>query len=1154
MRNGTSVTARKARRDGIRKGTARRARHGRRRLAIESLEQRRVLATNSFIYGIDNANVIQEVNVGAKSATAVFNAQPVVGTGLSNAFAYDTSRNQFFFVDSSGNLELWDRDNPATSSTLTTLTNIGSVPANATFYNDAYWYFTEGTNTLNKVALQYTNGVPSFLTRTQFTVANCPTTANLFGDIAVNVNTGWLYAATTVGQFYRLNLASPTDSFVEIKAANSGNPSLQLAFSSDYATLYAQNFADGQWYTIDIATGGLSPIAGLKATFGGVNGLRDLGGSAGTSTFQSDLSITKSDGVTGVVAGDGTIYSYTLTVSNLGPGPASGVSVADAWPAAFTRGSFGTPSVGSVTPGTGGDFSWAIGSLASGATATLTVSYTVPQSAAAGAVTNTAVVSCANTDPNLANNTATDTNTVSLQGDLSITKTDGKTSVVPGTQNTYTIVVSNGGPSTVTGATVSDGLPATLTGVTWTASYSAGSSGASSGSGAMTDVLVTLLSGGTATFTVTGTVDAAATGTLTNTATVTAPAGFTDTNAVNNFATDTDTLTPQGDLSITKTDGVTSVAAGDGITYVYTLTVTNQGPSVATGVSVADTWPAAFKQGSFGTPSAGSVTPGVNGNFGWTVGTLGSGATATLTVSYTVPNATAAGTATNTAVVSSATTDPNPANNTATDTNTIRVVKSATDLKIEQSDGVTTVYAGDGVTYTYVVRVTNQGGSEAANVSVSDTWPAAFVRTAVGTPSQGSVTPGSNGNFSWTVGALASNGVATLSVSYRVPFGTAAGTATNTVVVTSTTPDSDPSNNTATDRNAIVSNVLVAGTDVVDVRYSRSDDGKNDKDVKDGGKSDKDDDKYRDGGPRVYVINPYTGKVEYSFLAYNDKGYSGGVRVAVGDLNNDGVLEVVVAPGARRVGDVKAFKLDGTPLPGFSSQPFGSKYNDGVEVSLGDVNGDGMADLVASKSTGLGDVQVSLSTGSGFVAHKSFVAFPTASKGYDGGATAAVGGMNRIVVGSGAGMTPTVKTFNIAGTPTLVSQYQPTFPKYTAGISVTAQNFTGGSSLDVIAAAGPNGKSQVSVYNGETNANVVASNTFAAQGKTSPAVFAAASALGSSPIVDTVFMSQGDGGKSSIKKVNAFTGLVDPTFAVTYNGKPLVGPLRIATNLRPPAA
>ena len=594
---------------------------------------------------------------------------------------------------------------------------------------------------------------------------------------------------------------------------------------------------------------------------------------------------------------------------------------------------------------------------------------------------------------------------------------------VPGTANTYTIVVSNSGPSTAAGAAVSDGLPATLTGVTWTALYSAGSSGAASGTGAMSGVLVTLLSGGTATFTVTGTVDAAATGTLTNTATVTAPTGFTDTNSANNSATDTDTI-----------------------------------------------------------------------------------------------------------------------------------IVNSTDLKIEKSDGVTTVFAGNGATYTYTVRVTNQGAVAAAGVSVADAWPAAFAQTGFGQPSQGSVTRGSAGNFTWAIGTLAASGVAILTVSYNVPFDTAAGTAVNRAVVTSSTLDTNVANNTATDSNVIVNNVLVAGSDggasgVSCVSSCGGDDGKSD--GKDDSKCDSTDDKSGDSSSaRVYVINPCTGKVEYSFLAYTDKGYTSGVRVSVGDLNNDGTLEVVVAPGAGRTGDVKVFKLDGTPLPGFATQPFGSKYSDGIELSLGDVNGDGRDDLVACKSVGFGDVQVSLSTGTGFAAYKSFVAFPPPYKGYDGGASVAVGGINRIVVGSGVGMAPTVKTFSIAGTPTLLSQFQPTLPKDTAGVSVTTQNFTGGNVLDVVVAAGPNGDSRVSVYNGQNNSPNNTYNNLATSGRLSPAVFAAASALGASPLVDTVFMSQGNGGNGTIKKVNATTGVVDSTFVALYNGKPLVGPLRIATNLR----
>ena len=645
--------------------------------------------------------------------------------------------------------------------------------------------------------------------------------------------------------------------------------------------------------------------------------------------------------------------------------------------------------------------------------------------AATGTLTNTATVAAPTgfTDTNSANNSATDTDTLAPQGDLSITKTDGKTVVVPGTANTYTIVVGNSGPSTAAGAAVSDGLPATLTGVTWTALYSAGSSGAASGTGAMSGVLVTLLSGGTATFTVTGTVDAAATGTLTNTATVTAPTGFTDTNSANNSATDTDTI-----------------------------------------------------------------------------------------------------------------------------------IVNSTDLKIEKSDGVTTVFAGNGATYTYTVRVTNQGAVAAAGVSVADAWPAAFAQTGFGQPSQGSVTRGSAGNFTWAIGTLAASGVAILTVSYNVPFDTAAGTAVNRAVVTSSTLDTNVANNTATDSNVIVNNVLVAGSDggasgVSCVSSCGGDDGKSD--GKDDSKCDSTDDKSGDSSSaRVYVINPCTGKVEYSFLAYTDKGYTSGVRVSVGDLNNDGTLEVVVAPGAGRTGDVKVFKLDGTPLPGFATQPFGSKYSDGIELSLGDVNGDGRDDLVACKSVGFGDVQVSLSTGTGFAAYKSFVAFPPPYKGYDGGASVAVGGINRIVVGSGVGMAPTVKTFSIAGTPTLLSQFQPTLPKDTAGVSVTTQNFTGGNVLDVVVAAGPNGDSRVSVYNGQNNSPNNTYNNLATSGRLSPAVFAAASALGASPLVDTVFMSQGNGGNGTIKKVNATTGVVDSTFVALYNGKPLVGPLRIATNLR----
>ena len=84
-------------------------------------------------------------------------------------------------------------------------------------------------------------------------------------------------------------------------------------------------------------------------------------------------------------------------------------------------------------------------------------------------------------DPAAANNTATDTDTLTPQADLGITKTDGQTTEIPGTSLTYTIVVSNPGPSTVTGATVTDAFPAAFTGVTWTCAPASGSACAPAG-------------------------------------------------------------------------------------------------------------------------------------------------------------------------------------------------------------------------------------------------------------------------------------------------------------------------------------------------------------------------------------------------------------------------------------------------------------------------------------------------------------------------------------------------------------------------------------------------------------------------------------------------------------------------------------------------
>src|SRR5581483_6457760 len=97
-----------------------------------------------------------------------------------------------------------------------------------------------------------------------------------------------------------------------------------------------------------------------------------------------------------------------------------------------------------------------------------------------------------------------------------------------------------------------------------------------------------LPSSGSVTYTASCTISAAATGTLSNTATVATPAGVTDPTPGNNGATDTDTLVASADLSITKTDGVTTATPGNALTY--TITASNAGPSNASSATVADSF------------------------------------------------------------------------------------------------------------------------------------------------------------------------------------------------------------------------------------------------------------------------------------------------------------------------------------------------------------------------------------------------------------------------------------------------------------------------------------------------------------------------------------------------------------------------------------
>lgn len=264
------------------------------------------------------------------------------------------------------------------------------------------------------------------------------------------------------------------------------------------------------------------------------------------------------------------------------------------------------------------------------------------------------------------NTTVQCTSCIPVTADLSITKTDFRTTYTPGSNgHTYVVEATNNGPATVTGAIITDNFPPEITSASWTVTYPGGGSGPANGSGNV-NVPVTLPSGAKARFVINTHISPNATGNLVNTATVTAPPGVTDPTPGNNTATDTDAPVT-ADLSITKTNGTTTYVPGSITTY--TIVVTNNGPDEVLEKSVTDILPPEITSANWSVTYTGGAAGPVSGTNNINVQIdFPAGSSATFTLNAQI-SPTATGNIVNTATVATNSyIDPNPANNTATDT------------------------------------------------------------------------------------------------------------------------------------------------------------------------------------------------------------------------------------------------------------------------------------------------------------------------------------------------------------------------------------------------------------------------------------------------------------------------------------------------------
>jgi len=466
---------------------------------------------------------------------------------------------------------------------------------------------------------------------------------------------------------------------------------------------------------------------------------------------QIDLKLEKTTDATDVNVGDQ--FTYTIILTNEGPSDGSGIVVTDNLPAEVTF----ISADGTYDETTG---EWAVGVLAAGETVSLNI--LVELNTFGETITNSAEVTDADqpdgdSEPDNDDPTEDDQDEVNVGGvevDVELIKTVSATSVNVGDEVTWTITVQNQGPSTATNVVVGDALPAGLT-----------ITGADPQVGTIDGTVCsvgTIPVGASYDLEITTTVDG--TGPYVNIAEVISH-DQTDIDSEpgnddgDQSEYDEDSAQVEGmqiDLELVKDVNVEIVTVGE--EFEYTITVTNEGPSDATGVVVTDNLPPCISYVD------ASLTTGVfNSAIGeWTIGDLALDESATMIITVLAEDE--CDPVINTAQVSEADQpdlDSDPGNDDGDQSeddedNAPVTIQGLIDVELTKTVSDSIVNVGDQVIWT--IEVVNLGPSDATNLTVVDPIPAGLTVVSV------SASAGGYAGDTWTIGTLGVGVTRTLEV------------------------------------------------------------------------------------------------------------------------------------------------------------------------------------------------------------------------------------------------------------------------------------------------------------------------------------------------------------------------------------------------------